>query len=161
MGQPKGLEQQAKRAVQSPTGRSGRRGTAPARRLLRPTSPTGALALTLAATGRPLQSKGLAQNTTFDSDPASPTGDRRNPAHRSSSTSALRVDWSHPTRDACSVGTRRCAEKSKARLTSQNHCTRDHTLHRTVLYSHPNTNSIVDADISLYSIVGAAKTPTR
>ena len=44
MGRPKGLEQQAERAVQSPTGRSGRRGTAPARRLLRPTSPTEALA---------------------------------------------------------------------------------------------------------------------
>ena len=44
MGRPKDLKQQAERAVQSPTGRSGRRGTVPAHRLLRPTSPTGALA---------------------------------------------------------------------------------------------------------------------
>ena len=43
MGRPKGLEQQVERAVQSPTGRSGRGGTTPACRLLRPTSPTGAL----------------------------------------------------------------------------------------------------------------------
>ena len=44
VGRPKGLKQQAERAVQSPTRRSGQRGTAPAHRLLRPTSPTEALA---------------------------------------------------------------------------------------------------------------------
>ena len=101
------------------------------------------------------------QNTTSDSDPTSSTGDRRNPAHRSSPTGALRADWNHPTGDARSVGTKRRAEKGKARLTSQNHCTRDHTLHGTVLCSYPDTNSIVGADISLYSIVGATKTPIR
>ena len=29
----------------------------------------------------------------------------------------------------------------------------------TVLYNHPNTNSIIGADIFLYSIVGALKLP--
>ena len=38
-----------------------------------------------------------------------------------------------------SEGTRRRAEKGKAWLTRQNHCTRDHTLYKTVLCSHPNT----------------------
>ena len=132
-----------------------------AHRLLRPTPPIGAFDSTPAATGWPLQSEGLPQNTTSNSDPASLTEDHRNPAHRSSPIGALRVDWSHPTGDARSVGTRRRAEKSKARLTSQNHCIRDHTLHGTVLCRHPNTNSIVGTDISLYSIVGAAKTPIR
>ena len=44
MGRPKSLKQQGGRVIQSPTGRSGRRGTTPARQLLRPISPTGALA---------------------------------------------------------------------------------------------------------------------
>ena len=161
MGWPKSLKRQAGRAAQSPTGRSGRRGTAPARRLLRLTSPTGVFASTPAASGWPLRSEGLAQNTTSDSDPASPTQVRRNLAHRSSPTGTLRADWSHSTGDAHSVGTRRRAEKGKARLTSQNHYIRDHSLHETVLCSHPNTNSIVGANISLYSIVGAAKTPIQ
>ena len=88
-----------------------------------------------------------AQSTTSDSDPTSPTGVRQNPAHCSSPTGATRADWDQPTGDARSVGTRRRAEKSKARLTSQNHCTRDHTLYRIVLCGHPDINSIVGADI--------------
>ena len=98
MGRPKDLKQQAERAVQSPTGRSGRRGTTPARRLLRPTSPTGALALdssrlrTVSPIGRP------GPSTTSDSNPASSTGVRRNPAHRSSPTGATRADWGYPIR---------------------------------------------------------------
>ena len=48
--------------------------------------------------GRPLRSEGLAQSATSDPRPRVPqTGARRNPAHRSSSTGALRADWSHPT----------------------------------------------------------------
>ena len=104
MGRPKDLKQQAERAVQSPTGRSGRRGTVPARRLLRPTSPTGALASdssrlrTASPIGR------LAQSATSDFDPASPTEVRRNPAHHSSPTDATRTDWGHLTRNARSEG---------------------------------------------------------
>jgi len=73
---------------------------------------------------RPLRLEGLAQSATSGFDPASSIEDRRNPAHRSSPTDALRADWNRPTRDARSEGTRRCVDKSKARLTSQNHCTR-------------------------------------
>ena len=81
-------------------------------------------------------------------------------------TALLRPAHSEPTgaiRSGAprSEGTGRRAEKGKARLTSQNHCIRDHTLHETVLYSHPDTNSIVGANISPYTIVGAAKTPIR
>ena len=88
----KSLKRQVGRAAQSPTGRSGRRGRAPARRLLRPTSTTGAFASTPAVCGRPLRSEGLAENTTSDSDPASSTRVRRNPAHRSSPTGTLGAD---------------------------------------------------------------------
>ena len=56
-------------------------------------------------------------------------------------------------------GTRRRVEKGKAWFTSQNHYTRDHTLHGTVLCSHLDTNSIVGTDISLYNVVGAAGLP--
>ena len=51
------------------------------------------------------------------------------PAH-SEPTGAIRPGAPH------SEGTGRHAEKGKARLTSQNHYTRDHTLHKTVLCSH-------------------------
>ena len=112
MGRPKDLKQQAERAVQSPTGRSGQRGTTPARRLLRPTSSTGALASdsshlrTASPIGRP------GPSTTSDSDPASPTGVRRNPAHRSSLTGATRANWAHLTGDAHSERTRGRTEKA-------------------------------------------------
>ena len=128
MGQPKSLKQQAKGAVQSPTGRTGRRGTTPAHRLLRPTSPTGALASnssrlrTASSIGRP------GPNTTSDSDPTSSTGVRRNPAHRSSPTSATRAVWGHPTGDARSEGARDKWRK-QARARKSNHDTRDHTLY--------------------------------
>ena len=113
MDWPKSLKQQVERAVQSPTGRSGQRRTAPARRLLRPTSPTGALASdssrlrTASPIGRPSPS------TTSDSDPASPTGVRRNPAHCSSPTGATRADWDQPTGDARPERTRERTEKTR------------------------------------------------
>ena len=112
MGRPKDLKQQAKRAVQSPTGRSGQRETSPARRLLRPTSPTGALTSdscrlrTAPPIGRP------GPSTTSDSDPASPTGVRRSPAHRSSPTGATRADWDQPTGNARLERTRERTEKA-------------------------------------------------
>ena len=160
MGRPKNLKQQAGRAVQSPTRRSGRRGTTPAHRLLRPTSLTGALALdssrlwTTTLIGRP------GPSAASDSDPASPTEVRRNPAHRSSPTSTTRADWGHPTGDAARKEPGTNGESEPGR-TSQT------TIPGTipcmpagaVLCNRPNTNSIVGADIFLYSIVGAIKTP--
>ena len=75
------------------TGRKSGPVTSPtARRLLQPTSPTGALASdssrlrTASPIGR------LAQSATSDSDPASPTGVHKDPAHRSSPTGATRAD---------------------------------------------------------------------
>ena len=137
---------------------------APAHQLLWPTSPTGALAL---GTSRlqavsPIGRHGPKRYFLLrhrDSDPT--TRACGNPAHRSSPTGALRADWSHPTGGTPFGGHRKTCGERQGRLTSQNHCTRDHTLHETVLCSHPDTNSIVGADISPYSIVGAAKNPIR
>jgi len=67
----------------------------------------GALAL---ASGRPLRSEGLSKALLLTPTPVS-----------------LRPGL---------IGTRRRAEKGRARLISQNHCTRDHTLCRAVLCSH-------------------------
>ena len=105
-------ERQARRAIQSPTGRPGRGGTTPAFRL-QPTSPTGALTRSLAClrtaspTGRP------GQSTTSDSDPMSLTGGHKNPAHRSSLTGATRADWDQPTGDARSERTRERTKKAR------------------------------------------------
>ena len=153
---------QGKGAVQHPTRRPGPRRATPARRLLQPTYPTGALdsgssrLRTASPIGRP------APSPTSDTDPAS----LRLGLVGTLLTTLLRPAHSEPTgaiRPGAprSEGTRRRVEKGKARLTSQNHYTRDHTLHGTVLCSHPDTNSIVGVDISLYSIVGVAKTPIR
>ena len=113
---------------------------------------------TLAASGWPLRSEGLAQSATSDSDPASPTGDRRNPAHHSSPTGATRTDWGHPTRNARSEGTRRRTEKASQGAQSQTMT--PGTIPCIVLCNHPDTNSIVGADISFYSIVGAVNSHT-
>jgi len=64
------------------------------------------------ASGRPLRSEGLAHSATSDPDPAS-----------------LRRGL---------IGTRRRAEQGWARLISQNHYTRVHTLRGAVLCSHPD-----------------------
>ena len=92
--------------------------TAPAHRLLRPTSLTGALALESShlRTTSPIGRPGL--SATSNSDPASPTGVHRNPAHHSSPTSATRADWGHPTGDARSERTR--GQTEKARQGAQN-----------------------------------------
>jgi len=162
MDRPKSLKQWAGRAVQSPTRRSRRRVTMPARQLIRPTSPTGALASdssrlrTASPIGR------LAQSATSDSDPASPTGGHRNPAHRSSPTGAARTDWAirlgTPARKEPGAN-----EESNPGRVSQTTIpgTIPCTPAGTVLCNHPDTNNIVGADISLCSIVGDAKTPIR
>ena len=148
--------------VQQPIRRLGPRRAMPARRQLRPTSSTGALdsGFSRLRTASPIRRPTSSPTSNFDPTSLRPelvgtllTALLR-PAH-SEPTGAIRSGTPR------SVGTRRRAEKGKARLTSQNHCTRDHTLHGTVLCSHPNINSVVGADISLYSIVGAAKTPIR
>ena len=58
-------------------------------------------------TGRP------GRDTTFDSDPASSIGVRKNPAHCSSPTGAIRADWDQPTGDARSERTRERTEKAR------------------------------------------------
>ena len=54
---------------------------------------------TASPTGRP------GQSTTSDSNPTSSTEVRKNLAHYSSLTSAIRIDWDQPTKDARSKGT--------------------------------------------------------
>ena len=129
--------QQAGRAVRSSTGRSTRKNRRPLVSFFGPPLRPEHSLQAPAISKQSLQSKGLAQNAASCSDPT--TGARGKPAHRSSPTGALRADWSHPTGGSPFGGTRRRAVKGKACLTSQNHCTMDHTLRKTVLCSHPDT----------------------
>ena len=97
-------EQQARRAIQSPTGRPGRGGTVPTSDSsppIRSEHPHRSLAhlRTASPTKRP------GQSTTSDSNPTSPTGVCKDLAHYSSPTGATRVDWDQPTGDARSEGT--------------------------------------------------------
>ena len=103
------------------------------------------------------------KSTTSDSDPTSPTGVRKNPAHCSSSTSATRADWDQPTRDAPLRKDQGTNRESKARRISQT--TIPGTIPCTptgiVLCNHPDTNNVVGTDIFLYSIVGAYNSHTK
>ena len=95
---------------------------------------------------------------------------RRKPAYCSSPTGAASTDWSHPTGDSHSEGTR--GERRKQRTKSK-HGTRTIPCMPagTVLHNRPNTNSmggtdicdysIVGANIYVYSIIGAAGAPIR
>ena len=132
---------------------------APAHQLLHPTSPTRALA---SGTGR-LQ----AVSQIGRPDPkrcfllrprVSDRGPRRKPAYRSSPTGAARTDWGHTTGDARSKGTR--GERGR-QCTKSNHDTGTIpcTPVETVLLNRPDTNSIVGADICVYSTVGAFGLP--
>ena len=97
-------------------------------------------------------------------------GTRRKPAYRSCPTGTASTDWSHPTGDSRSEGTR--GEWRKQRTKSR-HGTRTIlcTPTGTVLHNRPDTNSmggtdicdysIVGADIYVYSIVGAVGAPIR
>ena len=82
----------------------------------------------------------------------------RKPACRSSPTGTARNDWGHPTGDARSEGTR---GKWRRQCTKSNHDTGTIpcTPTGTMLLNRPNTNSIVGADICVYSIVGAIGLP--
>ena len=122
---------------------------------LRPTSPTGALTSvssrlrTVSPTGRP--SKAL---------PLTPTPRLRPGYAKTLLAALLRLAQPEPT------GTNRPGtpaqkgpeneRKKQGKALKSNHDTRDHTLSPagTVLCNHPDTNSIVGADIFLYSIVG-------
>ena len=136
LGRPKYLKRQARRAIQSPTGRPGRGGTAPASDSgppLRPEHSLRSLARlrTASSTGRP------SQNTTSDFDLRLRPGMRRTLAYISSSTSTIRANWDQPTRDARSVRTRKRTEK--VRQGTQVNCnTEDRTLYicRTVPTGH-------------------------
>ena len=171
MGQPKSLKNNG------PEGQTGRRPEGlpkertPARQLLRPTSSTGALASGTSCLradypiGRP-GPKTLLRTPTPRLRPET----RRKPAYRSSPTGTASTDWSHPTGDSRSEGTR--GERRKQRTKSK-HGTRTIpcTPTGTVLHNRPDTNSmggtdicvysIVGADIYVYSIVGAVGAPVR
>ena len=79
---------------------------------------------------------------------------RRKPAYRSSPTGTASTDWSHPTGDSHSEGTR--GERRKQRTKSK-YGTRTIpcTAAGIVLHNRPNTNSMGGTDICVYSIVGA------
>ena len=98
-------KQQARRAVQSLTERSGRGGIVPACRL-RPTSLTRALTLVSSPPSDGLSDRKAWPNTTSGSDPHLRLWMRQTPAHCSSPTGAIRADWDEPTGDAHSVRTR-------------------------------------------------------
>ena len=85
-------------------------------------------------------------------------GTHRKPAYRSSLTGTARTNWGHPTGDAHSEGTR--GERRRQR-TKSNHDTRTIPCTPTeiVLHDRPDTNSIVGANICVYSIVGAIELP--
>ena len=171
MGRPKslknnGLEGQTDRR---PKGLPKER--TPARQLLQPTSPTGALASDASRLrvdspiGRP-GPKTLLPTLTPHLRPET----RRKPAYRSSPTGTASTDWSHPTGDSRSEGTR--GERRKQRTKSK-YGTRTIpcTPVRIVLHNRPNTSSmggsdscvysIVGADIYVYSIVGTIGAPVR
>ena len=130
----KSKSQQAGRVVRSPTGRSTLKNKCPFVNFFDPPLRSEHSLQAPAASKQSLQSEGLAQNATSDSDPAIEA--RGNPAHRSSPTGALRADWSHPTGGTPFGGHRKTCGERQGRLTSQNHCTRDHTLYETILCSH-------------------------
>ena len=148
--------------IQSPTGRSGRRGTAPVFRL-RLTSPTGAL--DSVASPSP---DGLFDRKAWPKAPL-PTRTLHSPTeHMPSPCSPLFSDWHDqsrlgPTDWGRPLGRDQemCGE-SRARCTSQTMIpgTIPCTHAGTVLCNRPDTNSIVGADISLYSIVGAGNSHT-
>jgi len=69
-----------------------------------------------------------------------------------------RANWGHPTGDARSEGTK---GKQRRQCTKSNHDTGTIpcTPTGTVLLNCPDTNSIVGADVCVYSIVGAIGLP--
>ena len=161
MGRPKGPGQQAERAVQSPTGRSGRRGTMPAHGLLRPTSLTRALASdsshlrTASPIGRP------GPKYYFRLRPRVSDRGAQKPC------SPLFSDWHDQSRLGLSDRGRPLGKdqgtngESKPGRTSQTKIpgTIPYTPTGIVLCNRPNTNSIIGIDIFLYSIVGVVKLP--
>ena len=78
---------------------------------------------------------------------------RRKPAYRSSPTGTASTDWSHPTGDSRSEGTR---GERKKQHTKSKHGTRTIpcTPAGTVLHNRPDTNSMGGTDICVYSIIG-------
>ena len=83
---------------------------------------------------------------------------RRKPAYRSSPTGTASTDWSHPTGDSSSEGTR--GERRKQRTKSKHGTgTIPCTPAETVLHDHPDTSSIVGINICVYSIAGVVGLP--
>ena len=96
--------------IQSPTGRLGQEGTAPA-----------------SDSGLPLRPEGLAKQR-YHSDPRLRPRMHRTPTYSSSSTSVVGADWDQPTGDARSVRTRKRTEQVR-KGTQVDHNTEDRTLH--------------------------------
>ena len=85
-------------------------------------------------------------------------GPRRKPSYRSFPTGAAKADWGHPTRDACSEGTK---GEQRRQCTSQTTIpgTIPCTPTRTVLHNRLDTYTIIGADICIYNIVGVVGLP--
>ena len=82
----------------------------------------------------------------------------RKPAYHSSPIGTASTNWSHPTGDSHSEGTR--GERRKQRTKSKHGTgTIPCTPVGTVLHDRRNTSSIIGADICVYSIVGAVGLP--
>ena len=155
MGRPKSLENNG------PGGQSDRRpGGLPERANTRSSTSSAHLSNRSTRFGHQLPPSGLSYQKAWPKmllptpTPRLRPGTRRKPAYRSSPTGAARADWSHSTGDARSEGTR--GERRRQR-TKSNHDTGTIpcTPAGTVLLNRLDTNSIVGADICVYSIVGA------
>ena len=105
-------EQQVRRAMQSPTERSGRGGATPVFQL-QPTSPTRGLTPVSSPPPDGLFDRRAWPNTASDSDPHLRPGILQTPAHCSSLTGTIRTAWNHPTGDARSVRTRERTGKAR------------------------------------------------
>ena len=130
----------ARRAIQSPTGRPGRGGTASASDSgpplrLESSLQSPARLRTASPTGRP------GQSTTSDSEPRLRPGMRQNHAHCSSPTSAIRADWDQPIGDTRSVRTRKWTEKVRQGAQVKTQYRRPYPVHlqKTVLSDLPGT----------------------
>ena len=156
MGRPeKSKKQRARGTDRSPTGRSTERTNA------RSTTSSAHLSDRSARFGHQPPPGGLSDRKAWPKTllptptPRLRSGTRSKPAYRSSPTGAARADWSHPTGDARSEGTR--GERRRQR-TKSNHDTETIPCKpaEIVLHDHPDTSSI---DICVYSIAGAVGLP--
>ena len=154
-------KRQARRAIQSPTGRPGRGGTAPVSDSSPPLRSKRSLRFpALFRTASPTERPG--QSTTSDSDPHLQLGDAPN------SFSLLFSNWRIQSRLGLTDRGRPLGKDQRADGESKTGCTSQTMIPGTVpctpveivLCNLPNTNSVVGTDIFPYSIVGVINSHT-